>query len=78
MDTIFHSESVVSGEDGGTVRLGDNALFVSVRFVAHVVPVNPAQQAHVHAVLPAFEVSDRALPLQCVAEVHWVHAGYAM
>ena len=29
-----------------------------------------SEQVHVHAVLPTFDVTDAALPLQCVAVVH--------
>ena len=41
----------------------------------HVVPVNPIEQLHVHAVLPTFDVTNDACPLQCVAVAHRVHVG---
>ena len=43
-----------------------------------VAPVNPTEQVHVHAVLPTFDVTEDARPLQWVAVVHWAHAGYVM
>ena len=41
----------------------------------HVVPVNPIEQVHVHAVLLSFDVTETARLLQCVAVVHMSHAG---
>ena len=43
-----------------------------------VVPVNPVEQVHVHAVLAPFDVTDAAWALQCVDAVHWAHVGYVM
>ena len=43
-----------------------------------VVPMNPVEQVHVQAVLPMFDATDAARPLQWVAVVHWAHVGYVM
>ena len=43
-----------------------------------LVPANPVEQVHVHAVLPTLDATNPPLLLQCVAVVHWVHVGYVM
>ena len=42
--------------------------------MAHVVPVFPVEQVHMHAVLSALIATDVARPLlQCAATLHWMH-----
>lgn len=44
------------------------------RHVAHVAPPTPSMHEHTHAVLAALDVTPTALPEQCAATVHFVHA----
>ena len=63
----------------GTGMIGVGEIITGMMIgILHIDPENPVKQVHVHAVLPSFETTSPALPLQWVATVHWVHVGYAM
>ena len=46
--------------------------------LSHVRSAKPTLHVHTHASLATFDVTDAALLLQCVADVHWVHVGYVI
>ena len=43
-----------------------------------VAPCTPGTHVHSHAVLAVFDVTEEALLLQCVADVHCVQVGWLM